>query len=808
LNNKNGRPAVNLRLMTQICLTFLFNPKKVYLTKFYLPGQAIMTKFFFLFTLLFLANQVFAQDHVAPHPPPVHVPKPPPPPHVNPYKKKDTTKPSPYLIDTLQHPIPMGRMIFHDNIDKEQRKADMADGKVDGVVRYGTDSALTAVLTTALIKKVDSMQIMIENMPAKGRDIVMENQQKIRSLRAVWEMMRQYNSDPKPDPLFYKALVDNMRDMLIASNENKLMEFTVANTNIYSLDNSVEVMSNQPNVRAYIYTQMGKADPLMMINRLAEYAKDTFACHIIIDVAHIAPDIIFRYATSTNNLLKNAVFNTEDSLVQAIVKIAAFSKSPPKAYPFLGDIYYHNKTVAEIDTIAAHPPLYFQNLVRLKLEDDTIGKKAYLDELQYRALHDYVRQMNDLHEEKDDVRFRCIDSLPASSLYFVLVYGQDEIYTSSFLGTFKRLVERMSRGDPFGKPMKGNELLDSLNYDHFRTFIRMCANYNTLADFLATMDDTVKTSVMNDFISGLEHGRDNDLEDAVDVADAFGSIRDSTLSEYLEKKVKENYELSYKEKSKKGMIVYSLLAMLAESNKISYSDTGAAVASSRLHLPLINKVPFRDLVNDSGIVYQQAFFFGDKDGQDSYDGYIDAFKKDKNWKIDNQQYWTVISSVTGRRVVIYANLPLKEPDDEDAQNRLSKYLSDSGIHPTIMIHRGHSYHLPVTLAKLTPQVRIVILGSCGGYHNLALVLDHAPDAHIVSSKQTGLMAVNGPILKALNTKLLEGADVNWITMWHDLDEYFKKRPDALDKFSDYVPPYKNLGAIFIKAYRKMMNQYP
>ncbi len=747
--------------------------------------------------LLLLRNCVLGQQHVAPHPPPVHVPKPPPPPHVNPYKKKDTTKPNPYKIDTLFKPIPMGRVIWHDKINNEQQKADMADGRKDSVVRYGRDTALTAILSTALIKKVDSIQVMIENMPANSRDPNTDDQHKKRCLRAVWEMMRRYNGDVRPNPMYYKELVANMYGMLIAANENKLMAFTVTNPSIYTLDNSQVLMDNHPDVRAYIYTQVGKADPLMMIKRLTEFAKDTFAYHIIIDAAHLAPDLVFRYATSTNNLLRDAVFNTNDPFVQAIVKIASWSKSPPKAFPFLSDVYYGRKTIAEIDTIAAHPAVYFQNLVRLKLEGDSIGRKAYLDELEYRALNNYVRPLNELHEEKDDVRFRCIDSLPPTSLYYVLVYGQNEIYTSSFLGTFRRMMDRM-------KPMKGDQLLDSLGYDHFRTFIRMCAGYNTLSAFLNTMDDTVRTTVMNDFISGLEHGRDDDLEDAVDVADAFGSIADSALSEYLEKKVKENYELSYKERSKKGMIVYSLLAMLIEGNKISNIDTGAVVESSRLRLPPINKVPFRDLVNDSGIVYQQVFFYGDKDGQDSYESFMETFRKDKNWKVMNEQYWTTISSVTGKRIVIYANLPLKEPEDEEAQNKLAKFLDDSNIHPAIVIHRGHSYHLPVTLARLTPLVKIVILGSCGGYHNLALVLDHAPNAHIISSKQTGVMVVNEPIIKTLNTKLLEGTDVNWITMWRELDEYFKKRPDALEKFSDYVPPYKNLGAIFIKAYRKMM----
>jgi hypothetical protein len=738
--------------------------------------------------MLMVCSAALAQSHTA-HPPP---------PHVSRYKKKDTVRVDLYAVDTLIHPIPIKRALFHDKIDNEQKKADAADGRADKKIKVPHDSLMTEAMTYAFMYDVDRLQTMIENMPANGRDEVMDNQQKIRCLQAVWEMLRLYNNDPKPDLDLYVELADNMDSMIIASNENKMMDFVVANTDIYTLDNGKVLLDNQPAARAYLYTEMGKKYPVMMVHRLDEFAKDTFAGNIIKAAARLVPDLILNYATSTNYPLKTAVYSTQDELVQCIVKIAAHSKAPQKALPFLADLYYRRKTVDDIDTMVAQPDLCFEELVRLRLSDDTVARRIYMEELNYRALNVYVRPMNKLHEEKDDVRFKCIDSLPASSLYFILISGQDEIYTSSFLGTFKRLMDRM-------KPLKGDQLLDTVHRDHFRTFIRMCAGYNTLSDYLATIDDTTKNNLMSSFISGLEHGKNDDLEGAVDVADAFGSIRDSALSAFLETKVKENYELSYKEHSKKGLIVYSLLARLFESNNISGSDTGAIVASSRLKLAPINKVLYKDLVNnDSGVVYQQVFFFGDKDGQDSYDSYMGQFKKDPNWAVVDSQYWTQISSTTGKKVVIYANLPLKEPDDEDAQNRLSKFLSDSGIHPTVIIHRGHSYHLPMTLARLNEGVKIVILGSCGGYHNLASVLERAPDAHIISSKQTGAHAVNEPIIKALNDRLLNGADVNWIAMWHELEDYFKNKPDAQKLFDDYVPPYKNLGAIFIKAYKKMM----
>lgn len=125
------------------------------------------------------------------------------------------------------------------------------------------------------------------------------------------------------------------------------------------------------------------------------------------------------------------------------------------------------------------------------------------------------------------------------------------------------------------------------------------------------------------------------------------------------------------------------------------------------------------------------------------------------------------------------------------------------LKPTIVIHRGHSYHLQYTLRQLAPTAKIVVLGSCGGYNNLNEVLSVCEDAHIISSKQVGSKTVNEPILQSINNSLTAGKNIEWIPLWKDLSSRFRDEASK-EKFDDYIPPYKNLGAIFIKAYRKAM----
>jgi hypothetical protein len=185
------------------------------------------------------------------------------------------------------------------------------------------------------------------------------------------------------------------------------------------------------------------------------------------------------------------------------------------------------------------------------------------------------------------------------------------------------------------------------------------------------------------------------------------------------------------------------------------------------------------------------------------------FRGKPGWRIDERKAeWTTIMSTKGKPVWIFANKPLYGEDDPDdkAQDKLIEYLQARNLTPTMVVHRGHSYHLSTTLHKLPASARIVVLGSCGGYNNLNEVLTACPDAHIISSKQVGTKNVNDPILQAINDRLLVGKNIDWISMWRELKTKKFATGDAKEKFDDYIPPYKNLGAIFIKAYRKAMGE--
>lgn len=706
-------------------------------------------------------------------------------------KEKEKVEKAADFVDTLLVPVPNNRWMFVDRVRKSIKGIDAKDGVVDGIVE-NTDPAKAKLLTQAFITIPNQLIIKIENSAAT-------HNQKIGYHRVLEDKLnefRQLTSD-NIDAVYYKQLMDNFSGMLLSVINDNSLDFVKKNATIYSLEN-IAVLGTQPEAKAYVYKTVGIANPELMLTRLKEIANEPYTDEIVAAAARIATNKVLSYAAPSSKF-RYIIARNPDKLVKTIVSIADRTKTSFKVIPFVNQINDGEITIEAVEKLASNDDAYFKGLVNLLVSGKAISNKEIEKEIANSALG-YVRTVNELHERTDAVRFRSIEGFEPIEYYFILLGGEtNEIYTSSYLGIFKRMMVKIGKDS-------GYDLLKKVKMAKFRTFIRMTAGYNTIAPFLATMTESEKTDLLRQFVGGLELGSRSDLEDAVDVADAFGSLTDEKLITFLRDEVKNNYERVYKDKSltkeqqEKGVIVYGLLASIFNS-----SASAENLQTAMENIPPINYVSYDALLDGQDKVVQQVFFYGDQDGQESYSYFLSTFRN-KNWKIDESNpNWTVVSNLTGKPTVIYANKPLTpEPKDEEAQKKLYEYLDANNIKPTIVIHRGHSYHLEGSLKNLTPDVKIVMLGSCGGFHNLSNVLDKAPDANIISTKQIGTHRVNDPIIKRLNEDIVAGKNVDWISIWSDLGGYFSSRgADEKGLFSDYIPPNRNLGAIFIKAYRKI-----
>lgn len=706
------------------------------------------------------------------------------------FAQKDAkVKKDPFTSTSLWEPVPINRQLSHDKIDRLQKSADEFDEKLDGKIILIHNKKSSEMLTESIIKKVDQMQLAIENLP-------LDHWIKIKYLTFLEEDMKQYYQDMvsgKVNPLYYENLIDNFEYIFRKQQNNEPIVDYINSNFTRSLYGSMHMFKDdRPAVEA-VYNNMVRLYPNEMMTKLYEFYDKEAAVKLMSFIAPLKPNLILTYATSTS-FEKNIVRKSNDSLVKTIVNIADNAKRPLRAIVYLEELKSGKKTMDEINNITAENASYYRSLVTQRLIPNNVSKKILDRETKEQAL-EYVRIMNELHDAQDPVRFKCIEPLSAKEIYFLMVLCSDEIYTSTFVGSFNRMMAKMT-------PVKGDVFLQELEMDKFRTFIRMCAGYNKLSQFLASIDEPNRNTLMATFVHNIDKNKETDLEDAVDVADAMGSIQDDNLVDYLLEELKKDYERTYLENDKRGLIIYFLLHTLTVS--IIDPEQTSDELQNELRIPPIAYVSNKSILNDSGRVVEQVFFYGDEDGKSSFNSFLSNYKADE-WKTEKNDKWVTLTSIKGKPITVYANLPLDEPGDEEAQRLLVKHLEEKDIHPSIVIHRGHSYHLPGTLKYLNQDNKIIILGSCGGYHNLSSILGSSEDAHIISSKQTGTMLVTDPIIKSVQDRILAGKDINWIEIWTELGALMKT-PALMDKFNDYVPPHKNMGALFLKAFKIQMQE--
>ncbi|MEP7377512.1 MAG: hypothetical protein ABI675_29175 [Chitinophagaceae bacterium] len=698
--------------------------------------------------------------------------------------------------------IPLNRQLAHDNIDKEQQLALNYDTTNGNFFRDSTkkdkDSSLQALTT-----KIDSLQFKIE------RDTLLNHNKKLYYLKGLQNLLKNLRTGWRSkqfDPTLLPAVVTAY---------DQCMDLDKNNTGIDSLINTLYYYVATPVVRSSAFdtnTGIKSSQDLLILKYCLLYPAETlitlknnpdvpFADSLVKIVARKYPAQLYSFAQGGNKL--GAIIRNikDDDFVKAIA-IMSQSRSGQQYFPFLDNIIKGKITIAQIDSLKEDSLQYYRLLVNTQLDytqraingDTAYEFRSLTERLTVKAKDIFVNTINGLHNEPDAIRFQCIQSLTAQELYYLAVLTHGLIYTSSYTkGVYPLMMKKMGN--------RGDSLLQSVYFDHYRKFISQAAAYNTLSGFLSSFprhDDAAK--LMQSFVNNLE--KTNGLEDGVDVADSYASIYETNkkLSEEILNLVKENYQRNLSASSKRGITIYNILNQLF----LSADSSQKIDLTKELGIPPVYTVPFSSLVNEKDTVIIQVFFYGDKETIEIDFPEFEKIFSNENWSIDKSNaQWISIRTTKGKPVVIYANKPLPEETGEDdmAQQALNQFLEKGNLHPTITIHRGHSYFANSTIGYMSPISRIVFMGSCGGFPLIDAILKKSPDAHIIASKQIGMRAVNKPFIQLLTDKLRTGNNIDWIPFWKEF-----KNNARVEGFEDYIPPYKNLGAIFIKAYKKAMSE--
>lgn len=693
-------------------------------------------------------------------------------------------------------PIPAMRQVHHEYI----------------IRTFASIKAYQAPQNQLSTEELTSVNQLITRLRSKIElSTVIDNNAKYTWLRGVNDLLMGYFSN------YQSGKANETKLSLLLNTYYSAMEMQISDESIAPLMNRLDLESAVLLVENFalasnrglaaakdsIVVKQCVRNPDKILPILFRNASTASADSLIVLAAFKDPEELYSYAAAPNALGKK-IQSVNHPLVKIVARLSLTSTGR-MYFPFLDQLYTGKLKMDSITKFVGNDTSagYFSLLVRTRIDyakriqqgDTPMAVKVLYDKLKSKSIELYINEINALHNENSDVvRFKSISKLSPQELYYLAVTGEEEMYTSSFVnGVYPKIFAGM-------KSPRADSLLLMVNYDQYKKFIKITAAYNKLDDFLSKMDKKDAEQLMRGFVNGLE--KTTSLEDAVDVADSYASVYNPALKKLMLEQVRIELKRCNEINNKRGHVIYDLLetifSSLEPSSKIDLS--------AKLGIMPIYELPNSYLKDsENGRVVMQQFFYGDKDGMVVFNAFLNKFRN-PNWKITRKPQWVEVSSRKGTPITIFANLPLDETQelDTESQDSLIAYLQDQKLHPTVVIHRGHSYYLNQTVHKMPSSAKLVLLGSCGGYQRLNEVLEIAPGAHIISSKQIGTGIINQGLINVISEELRLGKNLKWPSLWNSLGIRFSGT--AKEKFDDYVPPYKNLGAIFITAFNTYMQQ--
>lgn len=659
-------------------------------------------------------------------------------------------------------------------IETEQKRIDFADGIQDNFLNLDEDMTRSKALSNSVFKKANQFKFYVLNN--------FDNYETKRNfLNTIVRQLRNVNRDIDRNTLDVNSTkrTFNQAYNLARSVKKNAGAYYIKNNSSKELYELNTMLDGQPELQQELINATAQKYPELLFKKLKTLSPREIADKVVLETAKSSPKLVLNFATSTA-VERDIVRRNQDQYVKDLVTMADNAKTPLKAIYFLPDFNEKKLTMAEINKITSSKTLYFKKLVvRMNASDKDLEKKQLTKELHQETKY-YVQQMNELHFASGATRFKVISPFSADEMYYIITEGDEEFYTSSYMGVFNRFMGKL-------KPKNGYQFLEKIKFNQFRTFIRLCGNFNTLTPFLKTLKSEQKESLLKMFVGNLEGDLEKSLEGAIDVATTYSSSKDTAVQNLMIEEVQRNKNQAHLSGNNMSYRIYNILNILFTADD--------STVSARLNVPPIASLPYSAMQNDSGVVVQQLFFPGDKDGKGVFNGYKRRHSNGK-WKFSQTDDWVVYESKGKNKIIKYANKPKDEPNDELAQKALEQYLMEKNLKPSIIVQRGHSYHVATTLDQLKPCNKVIMLGACGGFNHLETIMSKSPDAQIISSKQVGSGSVNWPILDYMDNLMLAGKDIDWIKMWSDLGK--RLRGNAL--FDDYVPPHKNLGSLFLKAF--------
>jgi len=382
--------------------------------------------------------------------------------------------------------------------------------------------------------------------------------------------------------------------------------------------------------------------------------------------------------------------------------------------------------------------------------------------------------VNNLHNYPAEIRFALLDEM-ADEHYFDLVSQNDNVYyTSSFNYIMDGFLNAMQHNPDRRKQLLGDK--DVLgNSRKIYTILENTLQFGRLNEFLAILDDD---EILRTIDSALERlsSRQSTMDFAnyrlrrvessalmAATAEVLMFIAESGNNHEIESALVERFV------SESAPVNRTILGLVAAiySDRAEIKTHAPFFAQVRdIYIPHLARYMRTDLeaeplFDDQGRNFQMMVFYDDQDGHASFWHFRETYNKDPRWAY--RDHGEFVSYSRGG-VELYAN----KPDHVEAANEaIRQHVAEKGGDISVLIHRGHSYHVGKTAKNyLNENVDFFWLGSCRS-SVIWDYIDDAPNMQFIYSNNVGTMRVNDPLLKNINDTLSEGRNVNWLQMRDD-----------------------------------------
>jgi len=480
--------------------------------------------------------------------------------------------------------------------------------------------------------------------------------------------------------------------------------------------------------------------------------------------------------------------NSQSRTVQAIRQVPVDIYFE-KVLPFGMAILDQRTTIEQVRSWAMEPSVYYARFTEemAYLHTRTNPEERRFLRRQLESLNKkiakafFMNEINDSHDMPDNKRFASVQGLSARELYYVMLAGEDELYTSSFIYLFKLFIQKTGKQNL-------EDFFQEIGYHHFDRFLFVVNVYGMTPELMNRLPESDVLAQLKRNVRSL--GRVN--YESLDVI-----VNSMYLAEVL-------FELRKYDQIKTGLMPYLDSLQKVKANELllyriyeGYKNILAlGKGNSRMPGSEVYDVLEVDKIKHDGRIVGMSLFYDDQDGVSSFNHYIGTFETSKWTKIDKEDY-VIMQSKSGQPVSIFINKPNTANGYDSAQARMIREIKSRGWKPGLFIHRGHSYYVQNSLNYLDSDHQFVFLGSCGGYQNVLQVFYNNLDAHVIATRKIGSMWVNDPLLNDVQNGMRDNRNIYWDKLWAALSAQMKSA-QTRELFSGYIPPNRYNGVIFIR----------